>query len=96
MAKEKLKTIYVCTNCGEVYHRWQGQCSSCKEWNTITEDVIDTAPSAKTSALNSYKRVQFDQLSDIDADDNKNRINTGISELDRVLGGGGGDHRSGG
>ena len=88
MAKEKLKTIYVCTNCGEVYHRWQGQCSSCKEWNTITEDVIDTAPSAKTSALNSYKQVQFDQLSDIDADDNKNRINTGISELDRVLGGG--------
>ena len=88
MAKEKLKTIYVCTNCGEVYHRWQGQCSSCKEWNTITEDVIDTAPSAKTNSLSSYKRVQFDQLSDIDADDNKNRINTGISELDRVLGGG--------
>ena len=88
MAKEKLKTIYVCTNCGEVYHRWQGQCSSCKEWNTITEDVIDTSPSAKTTNLNSYKPVKFDQLSDVDADENKNRINTGISELDRVLGGG--------
>ena len=88
MAKEKLKTIYVCTNCGEVYHRWQGQCSSCKEWNTITEDVIDTATPSKTNNMNSYKRVKFDQLSDIDADDNKNRINTGISELDRVLGGG--------
>ena len=87
MAKEKLKTIYVCTNCGEVYHRWQGQCSSCKEWNTITEDVIDTSP-ASTAKKTSYKSVEFNQLSEIDADDNKNRILTGISELDRVLGGG--------
>lgn len=89
MAKEKLKTIYVCTNCGEVYHRWQGQCSSCKEWNTITEDVINTAEnSSKQSLLSGYKRIKFNQLSEIDADDNKNRIKTGIGELDRVLGGG--------
>lgn len=89
MAKEKLKTVYVCTNCGEVYHRWQGQCSSCKEWNTITEDVINTAENnAKQSRLSGYKRIEFNQLSEIDADDNKNRIKTGIGELDRVLGGG--------
>lgn len=89
MAKEKLKTIYVCTNCGEVYHRWQGQCSSCKEWNTITEDVIDTSPaSSKTAAFSNHKPVKFSRLSDVDADENKNRIKTGISELDRVLGGG--------
>ncbi len=89
MAKEKLKTIYVCTNCGEVYHRWQGQCNSCREWNTITEDVIDTAPaSPKTAARNSAVKVDFNQLSDVDANDNKNRIKTGIGELDRVLGGG--------
>ncbi|MBQ7903393.1 MAG: DNA repair protein RadA [Oscillospiraceae bacterium] len=89
MAKEKLKTIYVCTNCGEVYHRWQGQCSSCKEWNTITEDVINTAEnSSKQSLLSGYKWIKFNQLSEIDADDNKNRIKTGIGELDRVLGGG--------
>ena len=62
MAKEKLKTIYVCTNCGEVYHRWQGQCSSCKEWNTITEDVINTAEnSSKQSLLSGYKRIKFNQ-----------------------------------
>ena len=89
MAKEKLKTIYVCTNCGEVYHRWQGQCSSCKEWNTITEDVINTAENSSKQSLSSgYKRIKFNQLSEIDADDNKNRIKTGIGELDRVLGGG--------
>ncbi len=90
MAKEKLKTIYVCTNCGEIYHRWQGQCSSCKEWNTIIEDVIDTnAQSNDKKALSSsYPHIEFNQLSDVDADDNTNRIKTGIGELDRVLGGG--------
>ncbi len=89
MAKEKLKTIYVCTNCGEVYHRWQGQCSSCKEWNTIIEDVVGTSPApAKNSPHSGYKPIKFNRLSDVDADDNKNRIKTGISELDRVLGGG--------
>ncbi len=89
MAKEKLKTIYVCTNCGEVYHRWQGQCSSCKEWNTIIEDVVDTSPApAKNLPHSGYKPIKFNRLSDVDADDNKNRIKTGISELDRVLGGG--------
>ena len=87
MAKEKLKTIYVCTNCGEVYHRWQGQCSSCKEWNTITEDVIDTS-TTKQSVSNSCKRTDFVQLDNVSADDNISRIKTGISELDRVLGGG--------
>ncbi len=89
MAKEKLKTIYVCTNCGEIYYRWQGQCNSCKEWNTITEDVINTAPvSEKQTAKISASKVNFNRLSNIDADDNKNRIKTGIGELDRVLGGG--------
>ncbi|MBR5320827.1 MAG: DNA repair protein RadA [Clostridia bacterium] len=87
MAKEKLKTIYVCTNCGEVYHRWQGQCSSCKEWNTITEDVVNTAVE-KQGTVSAYKPTDFMQLNDVDADDNKSRIKTGITELNRVLGGG--------
>lgn len=90
MAKEKLKTVYVCTNCGEVYPRWQGQCSSCKEWNTIVEDVINVNAKSdnKNSSISSYNHIEFDQLSEIEADDNKNRIRTGIGELDRVLGGG--------
>ena len=88
MAKEKLKTIYVCTNCGEVYHRWQGQCNSCKEWNTIIEDVIDTSPQPARNNAKIASSVKFSQLSEIDANDSKNRIKTGISELDRVLGGG--------
>ncbi len=38
--KEKLKTIYVCSNCGEVTPRWLGKCPSCGEWNTLCEDVV--------------------------------------------------------
>ena len=38
--KEKLKTVYVCSECGETYHKWQGQCSACKAWNTLEEDVL--------------------------------------------------------
>ena len=47
MAKEKLKTIYVCSQCGETSPRWLGRCPSCGAWNTMTEDVV--AEPAKSS-----------------------------------------------
>ena len=40
MAKDKLKSIYVCTQCGETSPRWLGRCPSCGAWNTMTEDVV--------------------------------------------------------
>jgi len=42
----KLKTAYFCQNCGAQYSKWQGQCYTCKQWNTIVEEVVqkDTAP----------------------------------------------------
>ena len=40
MPKDKLKTIYVCTQCGETSPRWLGRCPSCGSWNTMTEDVV--------------------------------------------------------
>ncbi|MEG1862353.1 MAG: DNA repair protein RadA, partial [Oscillospiraceae bacterium] len=88
--KEKFKTIYVCTSCGEVYPRWQGQCYSCKEWNTIVEDVIDQSAvqDAKKNPKSEYHKIPFQSLSDIDANDTKSRIKTNIGEMDRVLGGG--------
>lgn len=89
--KEKFKTVYVCSECGETYHKWQGQCSSCKAWNTIEEDVVvqQTASASKKSAgYVSAGKIEFQQLNDVQADDNHIRIKTGIGELDRVLGGG--------
>ena len=51
MPKEKLKTIYVCTQCGETSPRWLGRCPSCGAWNTMTEDVV--AEPAKTAGTRS-------------------------------------------
>ena len=36
----KVKTSFFCQNCGAQYSKWQGQCNSCKEWNTIVEEII--------------------------------------------------------
>lgn len=88
--KEKLKTIYVCSECGEIFHKWQGQCSSCKAWNTIEEDVVAQKIFSlkKGSSVLPLSKIDFQQLEDVDADDAHIRIKTGIEELDRVLGGG--------
>ena len=43
MKEPKLKTIYVCSQCGETSPRWMGRCPSCGSWNTMSEDVIAEA-----------------------------------------------------
>ena len=40
----KLKTVYVCTECGAQSSKWLGKCPHCGKWNTLIEEVIDTAP----------------------------------------------------
>ena len=40
MSKTKVKTAYFCQNCGFQQPKWQGQCSACKEWNTLIEEVV--------------------------------------------------------
>lgn len=94
MPKEKLKTVYVCTSCGEVSSRWMGRCPSCGEWNTMTEDVIKEVSGKGLSTAQSNRNVSSSvsisakKLKDISATEERSRIITGISELDRVLGGG--------
>lgn len=81
----KLKTIYQCSNCTEIFTKWSGQCSGCNQWNTLVEDVIDADPktSIKKDAPILKSVVSIDQILV-----KKKRIKTSISELDRVLGGG--------
>lgn len=91
MAKDKLKTVYVCTECGEVSPRWLGKCPSCGEWNTLVEDVISEPASGGKAAAKTAVRVggiTASPLAGIHAAEDKSRIITGIAELDRVLGGG--------
>lgn len=85
----KLKTTYFCQNCGAQYAKWQGQCNSCKAWNTITEEVIQKPEKSdwKTST-NSSKRVSKPlKINEIDAS-KEARIQTFDQEFNRVLGGG--------
>ena len=96
MKEPKLKTVYVCSNCGETSPRWMGRCPSCGSWNTMNEDVVAEAPKAglsggKTAAAARQEGVTSltaKRLADISTTEEKSRILTGISELDRVLGGG--------
>ncbi|WP_419502921.1 DNA repair protein RadA [Candidatus Allofournierella excrementavium] len=92
MKDNKLKTIYVCSNCGESSPRWMGRCPSCGAWNTMVEDVV--APEPKAAARSASARpsgvtsITARRLSEVSTTEEKSRIVTGISELDRVLGGG--------
>ena len=88
----KLKTVYICSECGTQSSKWLGKCPHCGKWNTLVEEVIDTAPEdAKTPKRASMaglggenKATKFGELS-LPA---YIRTDTGLSELDRVLGGG--------
>ncbi len=89
----KAKTAYVCADCGASFNKWQGQCSECGAWNTLSEFVVEPATAAGKPAvrntgyagaidaprITALKKVS--QTAEV-------RVSTGIGELDRVLGGG--------
>ncbi len=85
----KTKTAYFCQNCGTQYAKWQGQCNSCKEWNTIVEEVLRKEDTAHWDvSVKSAKKVpRSHKLQDIDLED-ETRLDTQDHELNRVLGGG--------
>ena len=84
MAKGK-KIVYFCQNCGNEESKWLGQCPSCKEWNTFVEEKV--IATSKAAAVSVNREVNIVSLSEVSADDHV-RIQVGIKELDRVLGGG--------
>jgi len=85
MSNAKPKVIYHCVNCDAQFPKWLGQCSSCGKWGTLEEEVAMVgATNAKAVAIPSAKTLQ---LADIVAQA-EDRFSSGISEMDRVLGGG--------
>ncbi|TLU61676.1 DNA repair protein RadA [Thalassotalea litorea] len=85
----KNKTAFVCNDCGADFPRWQGQCSECKAWNTISEVRLGSAPK-RTDSLSGYAgqtNAQVQVLNAIDLSDLP-RFSSGFAEFDRVLGGG--------
>ena len=83
----KSKTVFVCGECGYETPKWVGKCPGCGEWNTMVEDVRLPQKAAVSATPRPAQTFSAIPLSQINAAD-EHRFVTGISELDRVLGGG--------
>jgi len=84
MAKTKSKTQYVCQSCGSVSAKWLGKCPDCLEWNTFQEEAL-LPKQTRVEGISSQSAPK--PITEILSGD-KERFDTGISELNRVLGGG--------
>ena len=85
----KVKTAFFCQNCGSQFSKWQGQCSSCKSWNTIVEELITTSKPKSGGLLDSQERMKSKPIKINQIDGSAElRMRTGDKELDNVLGGG--------
>ena len=90
----KVKTAFVCNDCGADFPRWLGQCTECKGWNTITELRLgssarpgSTISGAERRGFAGATKAEVQTLDQVDLQDVP-RFSSGFSELDRVLGGG--------
>ncbi|MAS19452.1 MAG: DNA repair protein RadA [Leeuwenhoekiella sp.] len=85
----KVKTTFFCQNCGAQFAKWQGQCTSCKEWNTIAEEVVQKVEKTgwKTEPQSTKRVAKPQRIKEIDTTKDA-RLNTENNELNRVLGGG--------
>ena len=84
----KVKTSFFCQNCGTQHAQWQGQCKSCKKWNTLSEEVLektdkkDWKSEKKINTISKPLKINQIEIS------SESRMDTGDNELNRVLGGG--------
>lgn len=84
MAKSD-KTVFFCQECGNESSKWLGQCPACKSWNSFVEEkVTRVMGQSKTTTMRNVKPQTLSEVSE----DNSERTQIGIKELDRVLGGG--------
>ena len=89
----KLKTTFFCQNCGTQHAKWAGQCHTCKEWNTIVEEVVQKedkkdwkqgTPAFAKAEKRAPKALKINEISTA----SEKRLKTNNAELNRVLGGG--------
>jgi DNA repair protein RadA/Sms len=85
----KVKTTFFCQSCGTQFSKWLGQCTSCKQWNTIVEEVVTKEDKTAWRSQSSDTKKLSKPLKINEIDSAKEiRLNTNDSELNRVLGGG--------
>ena len=83
----KLKSVYVCKNCGAKESKWVGRCPSCGEWNSF-EEVTESVKPAAARFSGTSGTVRALTLDEVTLDMDKKRTDTGNAEFNRVLGGG--------
>jgi len=83
----KARVAYVCNDCGAEHGKWQGQCSACSAWNTLTRITLGPAKAAAPATGYSGTAPAVQILGEVESTDSE-RIATGFGEFDRVLGGG--------
>ena len=83
----KTKTVYICSECGTESAKWSGQCQNCGAWNTLTEEISAPVEVSKKIEKKEKAPAKSLKLSQI-GKESEQRTDTGISELNRVLGGG--------
>lgn len=81
----KIKSVYICNQCGYESAKWYGCCPGCGEWNCMEEDI--RTPTQQKAAATPVKSVFAQTINEISSED-EIRFSTGLTELDRVLGGG--------
>ena len=91
MASKKAKTVFVCQECGFESPKWLGQCSACGAWNSFVEEKVAEPAEGdarrRTSGAHEGKKSRPVAIGNV-ASGQKSRLDTGIPELNRVLGGG--------
>ena len=80
----KLKTLYICQQCGQQSVKWAGRCPGCGAWNAMVEEIVEQASPRHATSL---AVVTPTPLADVSLEDAP-RLATGLREFDRVLGGG--------
>lgn len=84
----KIKSSFFCQNCGASYAKWQGQCSSCKSWNSILEEIIQKEEKNNWTGTEKFVKTEKPLKIQEIKTDIENRYDTQNEELNRVLGGG--------
>lgn len=82
----KVKTKFICSNCGYESIKWLGRCPECESWNTFSEEIVESEKEKNKTAVrrSSFSVSKLKEINSVEAD----RLKTNIAEFDRVLGGG--------
>ncbi len=85
----KIKSVYICSQCGYESPKWYGKCPGCGEWNTMNEELKEASKPAVRSGFTRSSGISLTptKISDVTCEDEQ-RYDTGMGELNRVLGGG--------